>query len=147
LKSDARLIAIWNQRTTPVLLRRGGKGEKIRVRLPYSDDNRAWLKNTRRHDPAWSKEHQCWEIPKSWFNDLVERALERYRAIYIIQPFREQEICAPACMNAKGHECQCSCMGANHGQGGDGSWFEVSEAFATRWGQRELACRLLRKKT
>ncbi|MEP1497973.1 MAG: hypothetical protein ABJK50_20985, partial [Pseudophaeobacter sp.] len=61
----------------------------------------------------------------------------------IIQPYREQEICARACQEALGHECQCSCMGANHGAGNDGSWFEVSDTFSTRWGDRELACRLL----
>ena len=64
-------------------------------------------------------------------------------AVYIIQPYREQEICARACQEAQGHECQCSCMGANHGIGNDGSWFEVSDKFSTRWGERELACRLL----
>ncbi|WP_354134437.1 hypothetical protein [Bradyrhizobium sp. S3.9.1] len=63
--------------------------------------------------------------------------------VYIIQPYREQEICARACQEAQGHECQCSCMGANHGVGNDGSWFEVSDTFSTRWGERELACRLL----
>ena len=31
----------------------------------------------------------------------------------------------------------------NHGIGNDGSWFEVSDTFSTRWGERELACRLL----
>jgi hypothetical protein len=31
-------------------------------------------------------------------------------------------------------------MGANHGVGNDGSWFEVSETFATRWNDREI-CR------
>jgi hypothetical protein len=34
-------------------------------------------------------------------------------------------------------------MGEHHGAGNDGSWFEVSDAFSTRWQQRELACRLL----
>lgn len=29
-----------------------------------------------------------WELPKSWFNDLVDRALQRYGKVYIIQPYR-----------------------------------------------------------
>ncbi len=82
-----------------------------------------------------------WEVPAAWFNDFVDRALERYSELYVIQPYREQEKCASACLNATGHECQCSCMGANHGAGNDGSWFEVNEAFATRWGDQVLACR------
>ncbi len=80
----------------------------------------------------------------AWFSDLVERCLDRYGKVYIIQPFREQEKCAPACMNATGHDCQCSCMGANHGAGlAGGRWKVIDEAFATRWGDELIACRLL----
>jgi len=28
-------------------------------------------------------------------------------------------------------------------QGDDGGWFKTNEAFATRWGDKELACRLM----
>jgi len=37
-------------------------------------------------------------------------------------------------------------MGLYHGMRNDGSWFEVSDTFATRWGNLELACRLLTAK-
>lgn len=141
--SDPRLKRIWEQTDRPVVLRRNGKGEKLRVRLPYAEDNRHWLQDARRTDPVWSREHKCWELPKAWFNDVVTRALQRYKSLYVIQPYREQEKCSPKCLEATGHECQCSCMGANHGAGNDGSWFEVNETFATRWGERELACRLM----
>lgn len=137
------LSYIWNQKRVPVVLRRTGKGECLRVRLPYGKDNRKWLRNGRRIAPEWNAEKACWELPKAWFNDFVDRSLAHFGKVYIIQPYREQEKCAPACQNALGHECECSCMGANHGAGNDGSWFEVSDTFATRWGQRELACRLL----
>lgn len=141
--SDRRLLAIWNQDSIPVILRRGGKGQRLRVRLPYRTDNRRWLQESGRTVPTWVSVERYWETPKAWFNDLVERSLVRYQNLYIIQPFREQEKCAPACMNAVGHECQCSCMGANHGASNTGSWFEVSDTFATRWGQLHLACRLM----
>jgi hypothetical protein len=138
------LSYVWRQKATPVALRRTGRGEKHRVRLPFADDNRQWLQNGRRTTPEWlGGDDAYWELPKSWFNDFVDRALRRYGKVYIIQPYREQEICARACQEAQGHECQCSCMGANHGMGNDGSWFEVSDTFSTRWGERELACRLL----
>ena len=138
-----RLKEIWNQKTTPVVLRRDGKGEQVRVRLPFAEGNYAWLRDGRRARPNWNVGLACWELPKAWFNDLVNRSLRRWGRIYVIQPYREQEICAPACMNATGHECQCSCMGANHGQGDDGGWFSTDDAFAARWGERELACRLM----
>lgn len=134
---------VWNQKSIPVVLRRTGRGDRIRVRLPYSKDNREWLRNYRRTDPTWVDGYRYWEFPKSWFNDFVDRALLRFGAVYVVQPYREKEICAPACLEARGHECQCSCMGANHGAGNDGRWFEVSDAFAIRWGERKLACRLL----
>ena len=143
IQDEGRLKAAWNQKTIPVALRRDGKGERVRVRLPYADDNYAWLRNGRRIRPSWNSALGCWESPKAWFNDLVNRCLRRWGLIYVIQPYQKQEICAPACMNAIGHECQCSCMGANHGQGDDGGWFSTSEAFAARWGDRELACRLM----
>jgi hypothetical protein len=142
VETNQRLLAIWNQGSIPVILRRG-KGLNLRVRLPYREDNRQWLQNGKRISPTWFPAERYWETPKAWFNDLVERSLARYKKLYIIQPFREQEKCAPACMNAVGHICQCSCMGANHGVGNDGSWFEVSDAFAVRWGELHLACRLM----
>lgn len=51
--------------------------------------------------PEWTGEKEAyWELPQGWFNDFVERALVRYGKVYIIQPYREQEICARACQEA-----------------------------------------------
>jgi hypothetical protein len=135
---------VWRQqKEIPVILRRTGKGKMLRVRLPYYTDNRSWLQNDRRAIPAWSTKNKYWEIPKAWFDDFVNRALAKYGMLYVVQPYREQEICAHQCRNATGHECQCSCMGQYHGQGDDGSWFDVTDTFSTRWGQRMVACRLM----
>jgi hypothetical protein len=82
-----------------------GKGQLLRARLPYADNNRAWL--GRRISPAWISGKSYWEIPKAWFNDFVERALRTFGQVYVIQPYREQEKCSPACLTAVGHECQC----------------------------------------
>jgi hypothetical protein len=144
--SGAERKRVWNQKEVPVVLRRAKKGQRLRVRIPLSRDNGDWLQNGRRTSPIWFAERKYWEIPKTWFNDFVERALVRYGRLYIVQPYREQEKCSPACLNAIAHECQCSCMGAHHGAGNDGSWFEVSDTFATRWGDQYLACRLMTAK-
>ncbi|HKJ61405.1 MAG TPA: hypothetical protein VKA94_05355 [Hyphomicrobiales bacterium] len=140
---EQRLKKIWNQQKIPVILRRGGKRQRLRVRLPFSQDNRDWLQNGKPSSPEWFPREKYWEIPKAWFNSFVDRTLWRYGELYVIQPYREQEKCSPACQNATGHECECSCMGAHHGAGNDGSWFEVNETFATRWGNQILACRLM----
>ena len=138
-----RLQKIWNQKGIPVVLRRNGKGERLRIRLPFNEANRRWLQDNRRTRIKWNSLENCWEVPKLWFNGFVRSALSRFGHLYVVQPYREQEICAPACWNAVGHECQCSCMGVRHGSGADVGWFEVSDVFATRWGERQLACRLM----
>lgn len=150
--SDLR--AIWRQHAIPVIVR-NGRGHKLRVKLPGASDDfevrrriRAFLQIVRPkgRQPDWVSRFSSWEVANSWFSDLVNHILGRFGELYIIQPYREQEKCASACMNALGHECQCSCMGANHGAGGPGgSWFEVSETFATRWGDAHLACRLMKR--
>lgn len=150
IPKDKRLSIVWKQREAPVVLRRTEKGERLRLRMPgelIADfDDRRWLKNGRRSIPHWKRQGSFWEIPKAWFNDFVERALNRFGQVYIIQPYREREVCARACMEAQGHECNCSCMGANHGMGVHGAWFEVNEAFAVKSSQPMLACRLLKAK-
>ncbi|MBA3068184.1 MAG: hypothetical protein FP825_06875 [Hyphomonas sp.] len=135
------IVIAWNQTHTPVIWRKAKP--PILMRLPYDPTNRAWLQDGRRAKPGWNKAAKQWELPAAWFNDLVDRGLQRWGRIYIIQPYREQEKCAPACRNATGHECQCSCMGAHHGSGGGGGWFDVSDTFSTRWGGEDVACRLL----
>jgi hypothetical protein len=144
-ENSKKLKEVWAQKEIPVILRRNGNGQSHRLRLPYAGDNRAWIQNGRRKSPDWIAESRYWEIPKAWFNDLVNRALERYGRVYIIQPYREHEKCASACQNAVGHECQCSCMGKYHGAGNDGSWFEVSDTFSVRSTNPKLACRLMQK--
>lgn len=139
-----KIKEVWSQQRIPVIYRKG-KGHPLLLRLPFKIDNRAWLQAGRRTNPEWNHEKKYWIIPKAWFNDTIDRSLARWGKIYIIQPHRDQEICASACWNAKGHECQCSCMGANHGQGSSYGWYEVTETFAVRWQTSDLACRLLTK--
>lgn len=141
-----KIKQVWLQSRDPVIYRRG-KGYPLLLRLPYQEDNRNWLRNGKRNNPVWDKSNKRWECPKAWFNDLVERSLERWGKLYVIQPYQHQEKCAPACWNAVGHECECSCMGEHHGsQNPAGNWFIVSDTFATKWQGKELACRLLTAK-
>ena len=141
--TSTRLRQIWNQSAIPVLYRRG-PGNPLLARLPWQPDNRAWLHAIGRKHPAWVASERHWELPQAWFEKLAGKCLDKSGRVYIIQPYREQEKCAPACWSAQGETCECSCMGVNHGANGSGSgWKIVSDAFATRWGPRHLACRLL----
>lgn len=143
---DYRARRIWFQQEVPVIFRQGSS-IPLFIRLPYADDNRSWLRDGRRSQPRWNSIEKHWEIPNSWFEDIVQRALDRHRKVYVIQLYKLQQKCAPACWNAKGFHCECSCLGANHGNGHpSGTWFEVSETFAFNWGRAQFACRLLQVK-
>lgn len=141
--SDQQSKTVWNNGVVPVIVRRGGR-QPIRLRLPYAENNRSWLKNgPRKREPLWEASKKYWELPSSRFNEITRLLLNRFGKLYIIQPYKEQEVCAPACMNATGFECECSCMGRNHGMGNHGDWLAVNETFAVRYGDTQLACRLL----
>jgi hypothetical protein len=146
---EKRIRAIWGQADVPVILRRGEKGEKLRVRLckhEYAEKDTYWLKKARRLHPIWNNHWNCWEVPKAWFDDLVSEFINTYGKLYVVQPYREQMKCAPACQNAQGLECECSCMGELHGaQNIESGWFVVSDTFATMWGKSTLACRLIER--
>ncbi len=141
---DPKLRAIWKQKKTPVVYRQVGS-KPLFLALPYSKDNRDWLRGDHRNHPQWNSAFKCWEIPKAWFEDVARRSLSRFGSVYVIQPFRIQQKCAPACWNATGIDCECSCMGANHGSGDPiGKWHVVSDTCAVHWGDRQYSCRLVK---
>ena len=137
---------VWVQKDIPVIWRRA-KGAPLFVRLPFDDTNRQWLQNGQRNKPHWNVTQKHWELPNTWFNSLVNRMLERYCEVYIIQPYREREICSSTCRNAAGHDCECSCMGKYHGSETHGDWVDVTDTFSIRWGDEHIAWRLLTKRS
>lgn len=101
-----------------------------------------WLRDGRRDKPKWHARFKAWEIPAAWFDSAIKLSLRRYGDAYVIQVYRDQQKCAPACWNAEGFHCECSCMGANHGGGHPGdNWYEVSDTFAVSWARRRYSCR------
>ncbi|WP_074855006.1 hypothetical protein [Thioclava dalianensis] len=141
----------WAQPDIPIIVRSGLKGDKLTARLPYRADNRQWLTGlatgNRRPTIRFAHMEKSWKLPLSWLNRFVDGALDRYGRVYVVQPFREMEKCAPACRKAAGHDCQCSCMGANHGASDGNGWFDVSDTFSFRWGPQEAAIRLMTRRT
>jgi len=135
---------IWRQKVIPVVYRPPSRGDLI-VKLPFNQDNRVWLSEGRKSRPVYNSKFQSWTLPRSSFSEVVERLLRRFQTTYIIQSHRELEKCAPACWDAKGFECSCSCMGMNHGTGMPGGrWYIVSDTCAVQWQDRELRWSLLK---
>lgn len=144
--SDAGLKAIWRQGKVPVIFRRS-RPLPILVRIPFAQGNQEWLRDDRRSKPKWNDQFKAWEIPVAWFDAVIKLCLRRYHSAYVVQLYRAQQKCAPACWNAEGFHCECSCMGENHGGGHPGgNWYEVSETCAVSWGEQRYSCRHLRTK-
>lgn len=134
----------WKQTRLPVIFKRQ-RPAPLLVRLPYKQDNKVWLRNGERHKPAWDKENEAWEVPQAWFERTIRLSFSRYGYCYVIQLYREKEVCAAKCWNAVGADCECSCMGANHSSGHpSGSWYEVNDTFAVMWGIQRYSVRLLK---
>lgn len=145
-RSIEQMRAVWRQHSTPVIFRRGSP-HQLMVKLPFHVNNRAWLRISGRRHPQWLPSKSAFEVPQSWFNDLVRRCADRYGKVYIIQPHNKQQKCARRCWEAVGEECECSCAGENHGTQSSGAgWKEISDTFATKWEGRELACRLISRR-
>lgn len=132
-----------SQKTIPVIAYRRKEG--LRVRLPYSDTNFDWLRNGRHRRPHWHPIKRCWVLPKAWFQDTVQRAVEFYGSAYVLQQTRQRQTCAPKCQNAEGIDCECSCLGENHGIEAEGRWHIVSDTCAVQWGPLEMSLRLLKR--
>lgn len=139
--------AIWNQKRVPVVFRPGAQDQPgLLVRLPYHSGNRDWLRGGRRRKPEWDPTEKLWKVPRAWFSVIVNACLDRFDEVYVIQPHNPMEKCAPACWEAKGEECQCSCLGVHHGEGRPGGrWYEVSDALAVQWQGSELRWTLLKR--
>ncbi|MEY2336265.1 hypothetical protein [Acidithiobacillus ferrianus] len=144
--SDSQLKALWRQGKIPVIFKRN-KPLPVLARIPFAEGNMEWLRDGRRSKPEWCAQFKAWEIPAAWFDSVIKLALRRHQQVYVIQLYREHQKCAPACWNAEGFHCECSCMGENHGGGHPGgSWYEVSETFAVSWGAQRYSCRHLKVK-
>ncbi len=145
--SDSQLKDLWRQGKIPVIFKRN-KPLPVLARIPFAEGNMEWLRDGRRLKPDWCAQFKAWEIPTAWFDSVIKLALRRHQEVYVIQLYREHQKCAPACWNAEGFHCECSCMGENHGGGHPGgNWYEVSETFAVSWGQQRYSCRHLKVKS
>lgn len=76
----------------------------IGIRSPYLDDDR-------------------WRLPRNCLVRLVTAAVDRYGHVVVCRDMARLSRCTRACLEATGGECQCTCMGASHGED-SGAWFE-----------------------
>jgi hypothetical protein len=148
------ILEIWGNLKIPVVFKKNSKDDVL-VRIEYKHQTKfefAILNDGRTHItgnqkfPTWDNQYRCWRTAKTKSQHTVEILLKKFGEVYYIHGYKNQVKCAPACWNAKGTDCQCSCMGANHGQGvPGGNWFVVNDTLAVQYEEREYSCRLLKK--
>ncbi|WP_435107325.1 hypothetical protein [Nocardiopsis synnemataformans] len=90
---------------------------RLLVRMPFGKNNRRWLMyglgpETR---PGWNKAVKCWEIARPHFRAVVEGLAKKYGSVNVFIDSRATSTCDTRCAEAKGDECECQCLGENHG--------------------------------
>jgi hypothetical protein len=142
----ATIPEIWGQKRMPVVYRPDEKGN-LMLRLPYREGNRAFLQGEKRFKPVWNPEKKYWEVPKSWFTELVESVTAAFGSTYVIQPHHDHERCNASCQNAKRLECECPCLGKNHGMGGRANHeIGIQDAVVVPWRDHHLTIQVFQKR-
>lgn len=95
---------------------------QVIAKVPAMRGNRAWVKNAVRiRSPRLVGDR--WELPRSCLTKFVTAAVDRFGYVAVWRDMSRLSRCTKACLEATGMDCDCSCMGAHHGQDSV-NWFE-----------------------
>jgi hypothetical protein len=98
--------------------------------MPYRLGNRAWLHEELgdRVRPEWNRHDKRWELARQHMRVLVEALAQRFGSVEVSIDFRNGSRCDVRCRDAEGDDCDCQCMGENHGGAAYWrAWKEVGE--------------------
>lgn len=114
------LIQIWRPRTG-----------RVRLKIPYFEGTRFWLREvcgagTR---PDFDRDRKDWTVSRNHLRAVVEALVDRFGEVELIVDQGTNLKCGPSCQNAISDECQCQCLGVNHGGLVAEGWLRVSEEF------------------
>jgi hypothetical protein len=95
---------------------------QVVAKLPPQRGNCRWLREgVGIRSPRM--EGDRWSLPRNCLVKLVTAAIDRYGHIEVYRDMSRLSRCTSACLQARGLECDCSCMGEHHGEEGY-CWFE-----------------------
>ncbi|MFE1321578.1 hypothetical protein [Kitasatospora phosalacinea] len=98
--------------------------------MPYAEDNRAFIHRTLGDlvRPERNQAEKCWEIARTHMRAMVEGLAERYGSVEVTIDFRTTSKCDTRCRDAGHDDCDCQCLGENHGGAAYWrGWIEVGE--------------------
>lgn len=108
---------------------------QVIAKIPARKGNRHWLKVTV-GILSPKLEDDRWTLPRNCLVQLVTAAIDRFGFVVLWRDMSKLSRCTRACLEAQGAECDCSCMGAHHGQNSE-QWFErVGDAMVADHGER-----------
>lgn len=104
---------------------------QVRVKLPYADGNRHWLRQTcgARTQVKFDRDGKHWLVARGHFRTVIEALAARFGEVEVFVDQTVSTKCGPSCQGAVGDECNCQCLGANHGGQVSAGWVRVSEEF------------------
>lgn len=138
------LRALMLEAQVPVILNAEKGRGALYLRLPGGEKDQDFVWGGQASYPDWNPKSKIWQVSRSAMQEHAKRCLAKWGTCWIVQPYKEREVCAPACQHAQGLECDCSCMGLYHGQGAAaGKWHVVNDAFCVRWGETVFSARLI----
>jgi hypothetical protein len=95
---------------------------QVIAKIPPMKGNLRWLRQAVRiRSPRL--EDDRWHLPRNCLTKLVTAAVDRYGYIVVCRDMSRLSRCTRACLEATGIDCDCSCLGAHHGEDSHG-WFE-----------------------
>lgn len=92
---------------------------RLVVSMPFTKGNRAWLKRElgARIRPEYIGRGK-WTLARSHLDAVVAALADRFGRVDVFLDFAETQRCDVRCQSARSRECDCTCLGRNHGQGG-----------------------------
>ena len=107
---------------------------QVIAKIPAMKGNRRWLHETIGIRSPRLSDGQ-WHLPRNCLVRLVTAAVDRYGYVVVWRDMSRLSRCTRACLEAAGVDCDCSCLGAHHGQDSVG-WFErVGDVMVTDLGE------------
>lgn len=97
--------------------------------------NKAWFKEVtgRPIRPKWvGGRGGHWVIAREHMTIVAQELAIRFGEVEVIADYSTSEKCDRRCKDATGDDCECSCRGANHGDGTQASWKQVGDTTLVR---------------
>ncbi|KAB8186986.1 hypothetical protein FH608_046390 [Nonomuraea phyllanthi] len=110
------------------------KEGQVIAKVPPRKGNFRWLHHTLEIRSP-SLEGDRWSLPRNCLMKFVMAAIDRFGYVAVYRDMSKLSRCTKSCLDAMGMECDCSCLGAHHGES-SGGWFErVGDAVVADLGE------------